>query len=159
MRLPSFFKTRKFCVYIWVAFIVLWTAFIFAHSLMDAEKSGGQSARLLEFIENLGRLLYPEFELSHNFLRKCAHFFEYFMLGAIWSQGLWIFEKRRKILSREILLSGVLTALVDETLQLFSKGRSGSVSDVWLDYSAFVVSFLIFCLIFFAKYNKKRKKF
>ncbi len=158
MKVCAFYKTRKFYICIWITSIVLWTGFIFAHSLMNAQESGGESARLLELVNRLGRLIYSDFELSHNFLRKCAHFFEYFVLGSIWSQGIFIFAQRRKIISREIIIAGLLTALFDETLQLFSNGRSASVNDVWLDFSAFVFAFLIIFMFFLIKSNIKKKK-
>ena len=33
------------------------------------------------------------------------------------------------------MLGGLLTALTDETIQLFVPGRSGQVTDIWIDFS------------------------
>ena len=48
----------------------------------------------------------------------------------------------------KVLFSGLLVAVIDETIQLFPKGRSSSVVDVWIDFagvfSAFVVTVLLY---------------
>ena len=47
------------------------------------------------------------------------------------------------------MLGGVLTALTDETIQLFSEGRSSQVTDVWLD-SAGVLAGILTALVLMA---------
>ena len=47
------------------------------------------------------------------------------------------------------LLGGVLTALVDETIQIYSPGRSSQVTDVWLD-SAGVLAGILAALVLMA---------
>ena len=41
------------------------------------------------------------------------------------------------------LLLGLLTALCDETIQLFVEGRSGQISDVWLDAAGIATGALL----------------
>ena len=40
------------------------------------------------------------------------------------------------------MLGGLLTALTDETIQLFVPGRSGQVTDIWIDFSGVMTAFL-----------------
>ena len=46
------------------------------------------------------------------------------------------------------ILGGLLTALTDETIQMFSDGRSSQLTDVWLDFSGVMAGILVglFCL-------------
>ena len=41
------------------------------------------------------------------------------------------------------ILGGLLTALTDETIQLFSPGRSSQVLDVWLDFVGVLAGLLV----------------
>ncbi len=41
------------------------------------------------------------------------------------------------------ILGGLLTALTDETIQLFSPGRSSQVLDVWLDFMGVLAGLLV----------------
>ena len=46
------------------------------------------------------------------------------------------------------LLPGTLAALCDETIQLFVPGRSGQITDVWLDTAGYLTGALLTLLIF-----------
>ena len=66
-------------------------------------------------------------------IRKGAHMTEFALLAAVWLSLLW---HCRGAWYRKILLAAVLcmtTAFLDETIQLFVTGRSGQISDVWVD--------------------------
>ena len=45
------------------------------------------------------------------------------------------------------LLAGLMTALTDETIQLFSLGRSSQVTDVWIDFAGVVTGTLLAFLV------------
>ncbi len=98
--------------------------FIWGNSLLDAEKSGALSSWL-------ARLLGGTFgsSASHGRLRKIAHAAEFAFLGA----GLLLLCRHEWKNRALALLMGMAAALTDETIQLFVKGRSGQVSDVWID--------------------------
>ncbi len=110
-----------------------WMAFIFARSMRSAVQSTGESNQLLSLI----RGIIPW--LSDGALRKTAHFVEFAILGALLTETVRSFGKPAILLS---LFLGLLTALCDETIQLFSEGRAGMVQDVWIDFAgiAFAVS-------------------
>ena len=105
---------------------VLWALFIFSNSMLPAVESsdisGGISYKIYELLS-----LNIDFELFHTFIRKCAHFIEYAILGVF--AGL-SFEKEY---FWKILVLCILVACCDETIQLFVEGRSGQISDVLLD--------------------------
>ena len=41
------------------------------------------------------------------------------------------------------ILGGLLTALTDETVQLFVPGRSGQVTDIWIDFSGVMTGLMV----------------
>ena len=65
---------------------------------------------------------------------KAAHFCEYTMEGFFLLLGTRLFTHKLRFLSWPVLL-GLLTALCDETIQLFYAGRGSSVTDVWIDFA------------------------
>lgn len=112
----------------------IWICFIWANSLLPAtqssELSGGLTYQLYHFLH-----LPIDFELFHTFIRKCAHFCEYAVLGGL---ALLSFGYRKRGLGISILV-----ACLDETLQLFIEGRSGQISDVLIDSTGIICGFFI----------------
>ena len=126
-----------------ITMTVLWVLFIFYNSLADgiesAELSGGLLQKINELIESSGIIL------SEHLLRKTAHFVEFSILGALLMSSMLVSVKGA--IGNNIfipLFCGLLTAVSDESIQLFSDGRSGQVSDVMLDFGG--VLFGIGCI-------------
>ena len=67
-------------------------------------------------------------------MRKAAHFCEYALEGFLLQLGVRLFSRKLRFLSWPALL-GLLTALADETIQLFFDGRGSQVTDVWIDFA------------------------
>lgn len=132
---------RKLGLWLLTAAAVLWLGFIWGHSLVPAELSQEESGAVLE---TLRRLLHAEW-LTDHIVRKTAHFTEYLILGFLSAGTLWGWGKRRGLLW--LPTAGLLAPLVDETIQLFVPGRSGQISDVWLDAAGFAVG--VFLLVLF----------
>ena len=61
-------------------------------------------------------------------LEKMAHFTEFFFLGLFWYLVYIRYFKGIKLMG-VVLIHGLLTAMFDETVQLFVDGRSGEVLD------------------------------
>ena len=118
------------------ALAALWLLFIWGHSLLPAEISKQESGSLLALLQSW----LPW--LTDHLIRKAAHFAEYAVLGALLfgaagvRHGLWFAP-----------CFGLLSALADETIQLFAAGRSGQVSDVWLDLAGFLAGWIVIALI------------
>lgn len=111
---------------VWFILFVLWALFIFSNSMMPAvessDLSSGISYQIYEFLN-----IDVEFELFHTFIRKCAHFIEYAILGVFAG-----FAFKKEYFWKVFVLC-IFVASTDETIQLFVEGRSGQVSDVLLD--------------------------
>lgn len=118
-----------------VILLVLTVGFIWVHSLMPANASDAESSGLIIFLEPLLRFLgltdvSPE-ALSHP-IRKLAHFSEFAALGF---QLLFLTKKTSWRGVWQAWETGFFIAFSDETIQLFSPGRSGEIRDVWIDAS------------------------
>ncbi len=76
-------------------------------------------------------------------IRKSAHFTEYAILGVLLCLEFANFVKG--ILRRLInpVMAGFTVAFIDETIQLFVEGRSGQISDVWLDVAGATLGIII----------------
>lgn len=112
--------------------------FIFGNSMDSREVSAEKSGLVQEVVNMAIEALGSEEAFTEHAIRKMAHFLEFFALGIeltamcmIWKQPLvWA------------AFSGLLAALTDETIQIFSK-RGSSAADVWLDFSGVVVGLLL----------------
>lgn len=113
--------------------------FIWGNSIMPASESDAISKGLVAFLsEKLGNVSFIEVP-DNNTMRKIAHAVEFSVLGMIVT-----------VLLRGIfragcgwtLAAGMAVALTDETIQMFSSGRSSSVRDVWIDTGGFVCGML-----------------
>ncbi|MGN1030789.1 MAG: VanZ family protein [Butyricicoccaceae bacterium] len=113
---------------------VLWTGFIFYHSLQSGEASAQASGRMLALLNTL--LGWLPLTLTDHIVRKCAHFFEFSVLGFLLYGSCA--DRRR------IPLFGILIPCADELIQLFSDGRSSQLSDVLLDCSGVLFGVLCF---------------
>lgn len=112
---------------LWVL-VGLTVAFILSRSMRGKVASDGES----QWVTDLLREIFHSDSISHAFVRKLAHFTEFFILGTELSGLLWL-ERRRSVQNYlNIWFAGELCALLDETVQIFS-GRGPSVADVWLD--------------------------
>ena len=124
-------------------------AFIFGNSMMDATDSNSESRFLTAFVQNVLNWLgfhVPIGELHHA-IRKCAHFTEYALEAFFVAKTLTAFRVRRQTWLAYALLIGLLTAVIDENIQLYSIGRSGQVTDVLLDFSGTIVGVVMAMLI------------
>ena len=112
-------------------------AFIFSNSMQIGVVSEGASGRVLRLVQRvLTRLGMPGLasHITMHFIRKLAHFCEYALEGFLLLLCLRVYTRHFVRHMSWPILGGLLTALTDETIQLFSPGRSSQVLDVWLDF-------------------------
>jgi VanZ family protein len=120
--------------YLWILILGLYVLFIFSNSMKVADTSSKDSGRVLYLIHGmLNKFEINAYWLTEHFIRKMGHFSEYSLLGLLLfgsmkSQG---FQEERRWLFH--ITTGFLVPFMDETIQLFVEGRSGQISDVWLD--------------------------
>lgn len=120
--------------------------FIWGNSCMNGEASGAVS-------DGLGAWLAKVFgEVSITVIRKLAHFSEFAALGFLlqWQRILW----SRKSAAEPILF-GLLAAMADETIQLFTPGRASMVTDVWIDFGGVLTGTALLLLLFRLFIRKK----
>lgn len=110
-------------------FLIL--AFIWGNSLRDAPHSSVESQWVLDILRSLLSAIPGIEHLTMHIVRKVAHLTEYMALGFFLSLTYLAFK--RTIRPWRIVIVGCLIASIDETLQLFSPGRSSQISDVLLD--------------------------
>lgn len=106
--------------WIFAALALVWLGFIFWNSAQDADASSNMSSTLLNLLH---------LPISEHLLRKIAHFVQFALLGFLISGAL----TSDKMPWGWLLFTVLCIACIDETIQLFSEGRSSQLSDVWLD--------------------------
>ena len=126
--------------------------FIFSNSMAVAQVSSASSGRVLTLLQGaLRRLGHPALaqRLTQHVVRKMAHFCEYLLEGFLLMLCMRVYSRHPLRHITVPMLGGVLTALTDETIQLYSPGRSSQVTDVWLD-SAGVLAGILTALVLMA---------
>jgi len=143
----------------WLIIIgILWHIFIFSQSLLPGEVSSNQSGFIVD-------TLYPLFsrigftidvDTFTFIIRKLAHFIEYFILGIIF---FLLYQKwfKNKTLWVLVLVHGLFTASIDETIQRFTPNRSGELRDVLIDITGVFFGMVLCILVSYWIKNKKLK--
>lgn len=134
--------------YIWTAVTVLYVLFVFSNSMKPAVVSSADSGKVLKLAREFLASSGISFQwLTEHMIRKTGHFSEYALLGVLLSGCILsygIAGERRWLLH---LTAGYMVPFMDETIQLFVKGRSGQISDVWLDCSGVAFGTLLAAVI------------
>lgn len=145
----------------WLAILICLTlAFIWGHSLVDAEMSSEESGLVMRLVAPILELFVGEGKVTEHLVRKLAHFSEFALLG----MELCLFFTGRKQRKRDglflALAHGLFAGLMDETIQIFS-GRGPMVQDVWIDFSGvttgaiFQMAVFVICLKLVAMQRRK----
>lgn len=131
--------------WLWLV-VFVYIGFIFSNSLQAGESSGNLSAEIAMFLMNTFHITL-DFNAFHHFIRKLAHFSEYFVLGLLVTKAVHtscLFPNR----PLNLLVFWILTPSIDETIQYFVPGRTAAITDVLLDMSGFFSAFLLLYLLF-----------
>ena len=139
---PWLIATRVLFTFALIACIV----FIFSNSMQIADVSSVASGRALTLMRKVfTRLGMPGIasRLTDHIVRKMAHFCEYMLEGFLLTLCLRVYTRRFVRHISWPILGGLLTALTDETIQMFSDGRSSQITDVWLDFSGVLTGILV----------------
>ena len=124
--------------------------FIFSNSMAVADVSSVSSGRVLQLLQAvLRRLGMPGLaqRLTMHLVRKLAHFCEYTLEGFLLMLCMRVYTRRYARHISVPMLGGVLTAMADETIQIYSPGRSSQVTDVWLDSAGVLAGILAALLL------------
>ena len=132
--------------------------FAFVHSAMPAAVSAEESGGVLDFLLRLLPRLGISIELTDHIVRKLAHFTEFTLIGMLVTTCAYSFDRLRPYrYSVYVLFTGLAAAVTDETIQLFSEGRSGQVTDVLIDFSGVAIG-MIMMMLCFTLYIQIRKR-
>lgn len=144
--------------YWWSLIWALYVGFIFCNSLVPSEASSAQSGFVLQQVLSLlDAAGLDQLQITEHMIRKTAHVLEYALMGALLYRCLGQYAlSARERLGGQMLFS-ILIPLLDETIQLFTPGRSGQVSDVWLDFAGAVAGALFLSLLIRLWARKKRR--
>ncbi len=137
--------------------MILWLCLIFGHSLMPGEVSSEESG----FFTGMLLKLFPFAGSAENIgfiVRKTAHFTEFMILGILLT--VRFFDSFERFMKRFLILAaaGLTAAFIDETIQLFVKGRGSSVADMWVDLAGAATGILITCLITIRRRRKQMSR-
>lgn len=141
-------RKRKIIGWVLLGLTAAWAVFILTRSMKPAEESSEESGRLLALFQ----AVFPA--MTDHFLRKLAHFTEFFILGAL-AGGSCALLLRPMLLWP--LLGCALAAAADETVQLFYDGRSGEVKDALLDTLGALCALVLLWLLLWLRKNRKNK--
>lgn len=132
--------------YILLILIILWMIIIFAFSNRNALQSLSDSNFIVDMIIGFLEKIFDKNININNIgyiVRKCAHFFEYFILGILVILYLNTFNiDAKKQLWISILLC-IFYCLTDEFHQLFVPGRSGNLIDATIDTIGSIIGIFI----------------
>lgn len=177
-------ETKQKITKIQVIFIILTLlcmGLIFYYSSMEAEESTKQSSRVSMI---LGKMIYKDFgtwsledqlefsERTSTLVRKTAHGLEYGMLSCLVLGslgGIEVYKRQyqpksleskhlKSILIFKALIITALYAASDEFHQLFVKGRSGKVGDVFIDTFGAIICLAIAHFLLTGIYKRKRRR-
>lgn len=120
--------------FFWWVLALAWCVLIFTMSDKPAVESAEESMaittnanRIIETILGAGKI-----EISDNFVRKTAHFTEYFILSFLLFKAYFNAEKLKKTFI-SATVTAVLYSVSDEIHQYFIPGRAMRFSDVLID--------------------------
>lgn len=142
--------------FIWTALFAAFTVFIFCRSLKSADESTLESIAIVKFLVGLAEkffLIQPEniMDIVTVIVRKLAHIAEFAVQSVLACKMFTVYELNLKKCLSWILLIGLMTACVDEAIQLTSPGRAGLITDVFIDFAGTALGFMV-CYIF----NRKK---
>ena len=121
-------RSRRWMKLLWALLLAANIGFIWGNSMLPASQSQQLSDGILRV---LGALLAPLGEAASFALRKAAHITEFACLGFLLAGFFRLAGRPSASLAA---LSGLAVACVDETIQIYTPGRSSSVVDVWIDF-------------------------
>ena len=140
-------KTRKPWIMIVSLIIVATIVFIWGNSLKSRSESQLLSLGVLQAIRPLLDAIFSPENVTDHLVRKIAHFTEFGALGAEFVLLTILLRKLKWQSVLNCLFAGLVVAVTDETIQIFSS-RGSQVIDVVLDFSGVATGVLLLLLLY-----------
>lgn len=141
--------------YIFIVLTAVCIAFIWYHSGLDGYESSLESQEVLSVINNILAFFGIPSDVSEFVLRKAAHFLEFSGLGFLLTMDVYLWSKN---MFKNIYISpfiGILSACIDETIQIYSPGRSSKIADVWVDFAGVLAATIVTLILIYTFIDKK----
>jgi VanZ family protein len=139
-------KTRKTWIVLLSLLILFTIGFIWGNSMKTRSESQSLSLGVLQFIRPLLDAIFSPENVTDHLVRKLAHFTEFAVLGAELMLLSVLLGRRNLSSILNCMFAGLIVAVTDETIQLFSS-RGSQVIDVVLDFSGVVIGVLALLLL------------
>lgn len=125
---------------------------IIAQSLLPGSLSSSQSGLIVDVLHPLVLNMGIQIDVvTFSFIvRKLAHFTEFFVLAVFWYLVYMKYFSKLKLIFA-VLIHGLITAIIDETMQLFIDGRSGEVRDVLIDFMGVLLAAIVMHYVIFRR--------
>lgn len=136
----------------------LFLLFIFGNSLQNGVASGLRSTRAVALLQAIADSLHLPLTVSELVIRKLAHGLEYLVLGMLLSVNIRLLTRNWWARIFVPLFFSLLIPVIDESIQLFSPGRSGEVRDVLIDFGGAAVGILLMTLLLILVDQRKNRK-
>ncbi len=150
----NLWKSKSFWRWVVLAAIGATTLVIWYLSTLSSGRSSQQSDQFVAPLVIATKTGGDFFDMVFVFVRKMAHFIEFFGLGLLWGA----YGKLRPRPLPLMWLYGLLVGVLDEAVQYFTPGRSPGFWDVVLDYCGYFCGFaLVFATVEWYLRRKKRK--
>lgn len=137
--------------YIGIGIITITLLYIWNNSLQSTTWSNEQSSKVLVIIEEVFNTPPLDTEEAQHIVRKAAHVLEFALLGFEMALLLYLTWKMRRQNLVAVLFIGLVSAVTDETIQIFSQ-RGSQVVDIWIDFAGFItgvgiglIAYALFC--------------
>ena len=138
-------------------FAVLIITFIFLQSMKPASESSVSSGRVVTLLNNIFSTLGMGEPFTQNFVRTCAHFTEFGILGLSLCFMFNTYTEKMKFAFILSFVTSVLVAVFDECIQLFSYGRTFQLKDIIIDTTGALIFIMLTSLLLYkAKRNKSK---
>jgi len=160
-------KTKRHTVIIIIIAVTM--AVIWGHSVMPPDASSDESGFVMNLMRPVLEVFTGRGNVTEYLVRKLGHFTEYMILGGelsflfttVAGERFQRFSGLNRLLLILVpaLIWALITAFLDETIQIFS-GRGPMIKDVWIDLAGAAAGIIIILITrsIAGKCRKKRKK-
>ena len=140
--------------------VVFWMAIIFKLSAQPGEQSNLLSTKVTTVIVSLAKLFRPDVNVLslNHFIRKCAHFLAYLVLGIVMLFAMKRIGYTGKKGVVFTLLLCISYAITDELHQAFVPGRTPKLLDVLIDSSGASLGISIYVLFVENRWKELKQK-
>ena len=149
-----------------IVVVIIYSVFFFSSE--PGKASQDRSYKITEFVARESKIIIDRhtlinklgFDKLHYYIRKSGHFFEYMLLAIFIVVALSKNKADLLKLNMAVFLLCLVLACVDEWVQTFTTGRSGSIKDVLIDGTGALIGIILCDLMYIIieglKYNLKR---